>query len=1019
MAVTEVYLGRHITTTPDPFFGTIGPGVMRATIFDAPSDHIWVDQVWLRMGKAGGSTATGRLMLYDALGGLGDLLGYGASLSVTIPMDSSTSGSNYGGNVSVSLNGHLNGAILLRAGRPWAGAVGATGASITHGQTNASVSGDTSFYDKTWSGTPPNPFGFAPGVTEGKMSLWVHGWVNEPPRVPVNRSPSGTTSDQTPTFAADFRDRNGTWGTLNDGYDVKDCLSKVQIIVRDAVTHVTKWTKTYTPTSAEVAANRSSYVYDGTPFALGSQLEWCITHWDMAGAQSTTSDWLAMTIASAGVVNNVTVGATSEKTGTVTPTITAKYTHASNVIGTKVSVKIRQGTTSGPIVRSITDYDMPDVIPSASPGTTFSVAWASLGFAALDWQTNYYAEVSVKDANGTTTDFARSGRFHADYAPSIVGSIYPASQNITSLPVLVSFALTDADDHVEDLTGYLVEDFPYPVSNATFGVDLSNWTAQTPDSGITRTFTRDTSTTSAGAAAIAVSANTLGGFAPVQLQDVFNVTAGQVYTVRAFSRTTNLNLRVRRAIYWFNSSNALLSRSDEANTAEAAINTFYQHAFTATAPAGAVTAKVGVSAYGAAGVTGTVYFDTVELYTEKIVTAVYNPATALFEHSLDATDVPQFGALTLHAYGQDALLYSGGVTSAGAADRTATSVLTYISGPSVAITSHASGATITTVRPVITYTAPTQVRRNVEVIDQATGLVIRRSGWQVTSSTTYKPSSGYIHQGMTLQFRVTVEDASLLQATTQVNSILVNIPPPSALSGYTLEGVALSDEPMPTALRASWNATTVTDGWLGYAVYIQGHNDPIAMIPSESQTEFIYAHPRTDQVYTMGVSQIVLIDNDEGVGEEVESDVVWLSSSVHFEGLVLTDANDPLGVRYYSEAWASKSYALTGQESRYVTRGDEAPFTVRTAQVWRKWKFVTPILNENDQQAADQEAAANNVHLKGSPICYRDGYGRKDFIAIYRDGGLNIDDGRSGFRTATWAGETETHTEGVLDQDGG
>jgi hypothetical protein len=268
---------------------------------------------------------------------------------------------------------------------------------------------------------------------------------------------------------------------------------------------------------------------------------------------------------------------------------------------------------------------------------------------------------------------------------------------------------------------------------------------------------------------------------------------------------------------------------------------------------------------------------------------------------------------------------------------------------------------------------------------------------------------------MTLIFSVTVEDAALLQATTQVTGIVVDIPPPATLSGYTLDGVALNGEPQETALRARWNQTLVTSGWLNYTIYIAGQSDPVAKITSESQTEYIYAHPRTDQVYTVGIAQTILVDNASGVGEEVESDIVWLDGSVHFEGLVLTDAKDPLGARYFSEAWATRGYTKTGQETRYTTWEEEAPFSVRTPQTWNKWKFVTPILNEDDNQGTDQEAMANAIHQIGGPICYRDGYARKDFITIYRDGGLSIDDGRGGFRTATWAGETEAYTESWED----
>jgi hypothetical protein len=1020
MAPQEVYLGRRITTTPDPQYGIISAGVMRAGVFDAPTEPVWVDEIYMRMGKSGATNANARLMLYDAQDGLDELLGYGGLLTLNVQMATAAGGENKGGAVSVSNNGYNNQSILLLPGRAWGIAVGATTAAIAHGMAVTGVSGNLNFYDQLYGGTPPEAFGNLPGANEGKISGWVHGWTNEAPRVPVDRVPSVVTSDTTPTFTSTFRDRNGNWGTANDGHDSGDYLSKAKLEVRDYITKANVWTKTYNATAWEKANDTQSYTYDGPTLALGRQLEWRVTHWDGAGVASTVSDWLAVTIASAGVVNDVTVGAVSGKLSDTTPDISARYTHAQGYTGTHAQFIVRQGSPSGTIVATSAEINITDVASSASPGTLFTTTWATTGLPTLSWETTYYIGVRVKDSNSVWTDYRYAAAARTNVAPSVPSNLLPGNVTITTLPVLVSFGMTDADDAAADLTGRVLIEGAHTVTNGAFASNITGWTGAAT-AGITRTTAYDGTLGRAalGSAKINVTANSagVGATASILSDAYYPVARSQVQTVRASVYSTNTNIRPRIFVNWYTAANVLISSSEQTPPALTGAGVWHDYVFTTgAAPATATKMKVGVAAYmNTAGALGAVNIDDIliDRGAQFVVDATYNSSTALYEVSLTSAEIPAIGVWSISAYGYDDILYSGGTESEALAAKSLEADINYITGPSVSITSHTNGQTITTVSPPVTYVAPTQVRRNVEILDQATGEVLRRSGWQITSSTSYTPSPGYIHQGDTIIIRVTVEDVNLIQATAQVSSIVVDIPPPPTLTGFTLEPVALNNEAQETALLATWNETTVTEGWLHYTVYLRGLGRPLAKITPESTTEYLYAHPRSGQSYEIGVSQTILVDNVDDIGEEVESDILWLSNSVVFGGVILTNADNPLGERFFSEAWAERGYERTGIGSDYDTWEEEAPFTINTSQTWKRWAFVTPLANYDDVIAADQEAAAESIHQVGTPICYRDGYARKDFVSVPRDGGMKVSDGRNELRTVTWRARTVAYNEGI------
>lgn len=485
MALTTVRYGRY-SASAEVVYGVIGTSNIRACVFNSATQNVWVHTLggWIR--KSGGTNSTVRFGLYGTTSNNPSTrLGYTSSISVT-----STSFTSRTASVSVTDSSPLQTAIKLASGSLYSIAILSTTASTDHTMaTAASISAtNEQFYNK--SGTSlPAPFGSYTASTEGHMTVWAEGYLNELPDA-ANLSPSGTINDTAPTFSADFRDLNGAYGTTSGlGVDTGDRMTQYAIEVRtQGSATADKWSSTYTATGTEQTNNAIARAYGGSTLTRGTTYEWRIRFYDEFNAAGAWSSWTAFTPANLGYVT--TDGNPTGKIEDNTPDFEGRWTHQS--ASSTNAVQIRLYSSSGVLLQDSGTITK-TVASSASPGTLFTITWADTTFADLTWGAAYEYEIRGRDTSNNWSNYSTPRRtFNTNSAPSVPSGLTPSGGAIyTSYPLLHCQA-TDTDDttatglavsaRIKDNTGAVLftRTMTYSTGNArweyqTDGTDLASY----------------------------------------------------------------------------------------------------------------------------------------------------------------------------------------------------------------------------------------------------------------------------------------------------------------------------------------------------------------------------------------------------------------------------------------------------------------------------------------------------------------------------------------------------------------
>lgn len=299
---------------------------------------------------------------------------------------------------------------------------------------------------------PDSTFGsYFLSSNEGHFTIWMEGYLNEAPRVPVDRTPSGTISSPSPTFTSTFRDRNGVWGTSNGGFDTGDKLKRYRIQVRRKSDRVSMWSPAaFSATTAEANGNYTSKAYGGSTLTLGTAYEWRIQHQDMFEEWGDWSDWLEFTPAQAGYVFTNASSPSGKQEAVSGITFGGSWTHQGSLSTNAVQVRLKEGgtvvQTSGVISKTVAS--------SVSPGTAFTVTWSDTAFADLDWGHSYTYEIRARDSNNVWSDWSDGRAFHTNSVPMTPSNLVPSNgATSTSYPLLRCNASdADADDAGANLT---------------------------------------------------------------------------------------------------------------------------------------------------------------------------------------------------------------------------------------------------------------------------------------------------------------------------------------------------------------------------------------------------------------------------------------------------------------------------------------------------------------------------------------------------------------------------------------
>lgn len=458
MALTELTYG-YVNSGASEGYAVVTDGYARAYTYRTVSEHMWVTDFHGRVGYSGtGSQPTFRFGAWLASGTIpGTRVGYSSERTASTAMDSGSTGALFE-NVGVVIGdlSPANTGIQFWSGSRYSLGLQSDTANAYVAMIFAASISETEerFFETTGSAagtTPPAPFGAYNSVTAGHMTVWVSGYANEAPRVPVDRTPSGTIDTTTPTFTSTFRDRNGDWGTANDGYDSGDEIQRYRIQVRRVSDGTIMWAPAaFSATSTEKTTESTSKVYAGSALSRGVAYEWRIQHQDMFDAWGDWSTWLEFTPANKGYIFTNASSPTGKQEVITGITFGGSWTHQDSLSTNAVEIRLKENGTVVQTSATITKT----VLSAVSPGTAFTLSWADTGFTDLSWGHSYTYEIRGRDTSNNWSDWSDGRAFNINAAPSIPSSLSPNNGAVqSSYPLLKCIASdADSDDDESDLT---------------------------------------------------------------------------------------------------------------------------------------------------------------------------------------------------------------------------------------------------------------------------------------------------------------------------------------------------------------------------------------------------------------------------------------------------------------------------------------------------------------------------------------------------------------------------------------
>lgn len=445
-----VRYGRY-TNNQEADFGIVGPGFLRACVYDELTANTWFTKITILAGKNTGTNCSICMSLWETDGSMNPTTraGYTETVSVTVSKTDATNGDVYTGDFVVTAGAPTEQAAMGYSGRRYGVAFTNTVGTLCHSmrQGSAIVADNELFYDKSGQSIPPSSsFGAYSSENQGHITFYVTGWENVAPDPPNIVSPIGSITSTAPTFVADFRDKNGDYGADSGlGIDTGDEMTSYRIRVRRKSDGVYFWQQTYTPTSTEINNDQISRAYAGTTLVRGTEYEWRVSAGDSFGEYSDFAPWTSFTPVSQGFVtlDGTPTGKIEVISGI---TFQGRWNHQAGTTMKTVQIKLLDG--NGVTVQNPgTVFNIVDVASSALPGTLFSFTQSEGGLLNLDWGQDYQYQIRGNDGTNWS-DWSAPRSFSTNAAPYIPTNLSPKNDIFfTSYPML-SFLMTDEDDTV-------------------------------------------------------------------------------------------------------------------------------------------------------------------------------------------------------------------------------------------------------------------------------------------------------------------------------------------------------------------------------------------------------------------------------------------------------------------------------------------------------------------------------------------------------------------------------------------
>ncbi len=258
-----------------------------------------------------------------------------------------------------------------------------------------------------------------------------------------------------------------------------------------------------------------------------------------------------------------------------------------------------------------------------------------------------------------------------------------------------------------------------------------------------------------------------------------------------------------------------------------------------------------------------------------------------WQYQTTATDIATFATYRWDAIGTDGVL-----TTAYSAERT----FVYAEGPVIAVTTPTSGQIVTGTTMSFAYTVANQQSRQTRTYPAGSGTAILTTA--VLTTTVLSGSIGLtsLPNNADYEFVVTVTNTAGLTGDSPRVPFRLQYTPPPTITGFMASPELAAGDREPSVVRLTWNPSTLTSGFGGYALFRNAPFDPtdpgqtlIASITSISQTEYIDPSPRNGVVYSYTITQ------DQLLGISTVGSVPAYAGPIQlgFHAVIISDALDP------------------------------------------------------------------------------------------------------------------------------
>ena len=292
-----------------------------------------------------------------------------------------------------------------------------------------------------------------------------------------------------------------------------------------------------------------------------------------------------------------------------------------------------------------------------------------------------------------------------------------------------------------------------------------------------------------------------------------------------------------------------------------------------------------------------------------------------------------------------------------------------------AITADVTSGAINKPDPTIEYSytgsaSKSQSQRRIVAKDATSDLVLYDSGFVVSTAAsgttpTVKIPTGYLSQGSSVEFDVTVKDADLVQSSTVTStSYSATWTPPS-----DIEGVSATSENGSVVVR--WDAVSTPD-FVRYEVFKRDYGTTgwtsMAVISNKLTTSFVDFSSAIGKQYDYQVIQYETIAGTT-LGSDPATATVVTSSSNEDNWFIVPQNNYSLSLELYAQ---SESRSNPFQEEIFEPFGRARKVVVRTARYGSEGSFEAFIPSD---EVPSKLSKLNEILSYNEPVYLKDPFG--------------------------------------------